>query len=149
MAEFLIYNKDHWMDIPSKQRSDLTGYKNVEQKILADSRLTIEQRTKDFYLHEMKYTARYQREDIVEARRDNGPRGKLEEESFIFLQVPGINLKDAKQYIIPDVDLSNPDNPVIIKRRKYYVNIAGLMLDEHQNVSLTNADFNSRLKVKK
>ena len=149
MAEFLIYNKDHWMDIPSKDRPDLRGYKNVERKILEDSALSIEQRTKKLGLHEMKYTARYQRNDFVEARRDNGPRGKLEEASFAFLQVPSINLKDGKQYVVPDVDLSDVDHPFILKRRKHYMNMTGLVLDEHKNVSLTNAEFNSRLKVKK
>ncbi len=150
MAEFLIYDQDNWMDVPSKQRLDLTGHENVERKILAESGLTIAQRTKKLALHEMKYTARYHRGDIVEARRDGGSRGKSEEASFIFLQVLDISLEDAKQYAVPDEDLSDPTGrPVIIKMSKYYVNLTGLILDKHKNVSLTSTEFNSRLKVKK
>ncbi len=147
MAEFLIYDQDNWMDVPSKQRPDLTGYKNVERKILEESGLTIEQRTKKLGLHEMKYAAKYQRGDIVEARRDNGPRGRLEEASFLFLQVAGLSLEDARAYCVEDgnADLIYP----VSHRRKYYLDRTGLVVDEHKNISLTQAEFNSRLKVKK
>ncbi len=149
MAEFLIYERDNWMDVPSKDRPDWTGYENVEQKILAKPGLTVEQKTKKLGLHEMKYTARYQKGDIVEARKDSAPRGRLEEASFLFLQIPSISLKDAKQYAKPLTDLTDVDYPIMLKRRKYYVNIMGLSFDEHKNVSLTSTEFNSRLKVKK
>ena len=145
MAEFLIYDIDNWMDMPSKDRPELTGHENVQQKIVADSSLSLEQSTLALGHHEIKYVSRYRRGDIVEARRDGGPRGKLEEASFAFLQVPNIILKDGRAYCVPKED---PD-PLKTKRRGYCVDMTGLVLDSHQNASLTDSEFTARLKVKK
>ncbi len=139
MAEFLIYDQDNWMDVPSKDRPDLRGYKNVERKILEESGLTIERRTEKLGQHDIKYMRRYQRGDPIEARQDSGPRGNKEEASFIFLQVLGLSLKDAKVYCAQRID----------KRRSYYIDLTGLVIDEHKTASLSISQFNSRLKVKK
>ena len=128
MAEFLIYKGPHWMDALSPQE--------VAERVAVHKHF------------QQKYDARYQRGDIVEARPDNGPRGKLEEASFIFLQVSSISLKDAKQYCVPDEDLSDSDNPILTRRRKYYINMIGLTPGEHENIGLTEAGFNSRLVAK-
>ncbi len=145
MAEFLIYNKDHWMDVPSKSRPELTGYENVKQKVLDDSSLSLEQSTLALGHHEIKHERRWQRGDIVEARRDGGPRGRLEEASFAFLQVPSISLKDGKAYCVTKED---PDYTKA-RRREHYIYMVGLILDSHKTAILTDAQFRSRLKVKK
>ncbi len=136
------------MDVASKQRPDLLGYDNVVRKINEKTTPTVD-REKALFIAWKKYTTRYRKGDIVEARRDNGPRGKLEEASFIFLQVPSITLKDAKQYEVSLEDLTDFNNRILLKRRKYYVDMMGLTLDVHKNVSLTENEFNTRLKVKK
>ncbi len=138
MAEFLIYNKTHWYELPSKSTPSLTGYERNQFAIDTNSKLSTAQKIEKKDRLTLRYMGRYQKGDIVEARRDGGPRGKLEEESFIFLQVPSINLKDAKQYCISDST----------HRRKYFIDMAGLIPDLNKNISLTKSVFSSRLKVK-
>ncbi len=150
MAEFLIYDRDNWMDVPSKDRPALTGHENVRQKIMNDSSLSLEQSTMALGFHEMKYTARHQRGDIVEARRDGGPRGKLEEASFAFLQVLSVSLEEARGYCEPKLDLLSLNETLpVVYRRGHYIDRTGLVFDSHRNVSLTESEFRSRLKVKK
>ncbi len=145
MAEFLIYNKTHWMELPSKNNPSMTGYERNHFVIDNNSSFSTAQKIKAKDLLTLKYNARHQPGDIVEARRDNGPRGKLEEDSYIFLQIPSIKLKDAIKYSEPLINASD----IMIHRRKYFMDMAGLIPDSHKNVSLTESVFNSRLKVKK
>ncbi len=137
MAEFVVFNKMNWMDMPSRVRPDLTGYENVKRKIEEAAGPGIEAQTvKLFELSKMdqKYTRRYQPGDIIEARRDNGPRGKKEKEALLFIQVPEVLLEDGKQYA------KAHESP----RRYYSIDMTGLKMDD----TLTAAQFNSRLKVK-
>ncbi len=145
MAEFLIYNKTHWYELPSKSTPSLTGYERNHFVIDINSNLSTAQKIEAKDGLTLKYATRYQKGDIVEVRRDDGPRGKLEEEAFIFLQVPSINLKTAKGYCILLKDASG----ILVRRRKYYIDMTGLVPDSHKNVGLTESAFNSRLKVKK
>ncbi len=144
MAEFLIYNKTHWYDLPSKSTPTLTGYERNHFVIDTNSNLSTAQKIEAKDLLTLKYAARHQKGVIVEARRDGGPRGKLEEEAFIFLQVPGIHLKDAIQYTSPLISIFD----IIIRSRKYSIDMTGLVPDSHRNIILTESAFNSRLKVK-
>ena len=145
MAVFLIYNKTHWMELPSKNNPSMTGYERNHVMIDTNNFITTAQKIERKEALNRKYSARYQLEDVVEARRDGGPRGGLEEESFIFLQVPSISLNTAIGYA---VSLVSADE-VVIRSRKYAIDMAGLIPDLHKNVSLTESAFNSRLKVKK
>ncbi len=145
MAEFLILNKTHWMDRPSKNNPGMTGLERNHFVIDTDYKLSVAQKIEKKDALTLKYASRNQPGDIVEARRDNGPRGDLEEFSFLFLQVPEIDLKEAIKYTVP---LENGSG-VIIRRRKYFIDTTGLILDLHFNVALTESVFNSRLKVKK
>ena len=139
-----MYNKIHWMDLPSKSNSGMTGYERNQFKIDNHISLNTVQKIQAKDDFTQKYGRRYQIGDIIEARRDGRPRGKKEEESFIFLRVP-INLKDAIEYTLPLVNASD----IVIRRRKYYIDMTGLIPDSHKNVILTEGAFNSRLKVKK
>ncbi len=145
MAEFLIYNKTHWYDLPSKSIPTLTGYERNHLMIDTAFALSIAQKIERKDALTLKYATRYQEGDIVEARRDGGPRGKLEEEAFVFLQVPNVSLNTAKEYCIP---LENAF-AVTVRKREYYIDMTGLVPDSHKNISLTESAFNSRLKVKK
>ncbi len=144
MAEFLIYNMIHWTDLPSKNNPGMTGLERNHMVIDTDSKLSTVQKIVKKDQLTQKYNSRNLPGDIVEARRDGGPRGKLEEEAFIFLQVPEISLKVGKGYCVP---LENSSG-VPVRKRKYFVDMAGLVADLHKNVALTESVFNSRLKVK-
>ncbi len=137
MAVLLIYDQDNFMDIPSKDNPGLTGYKNVERKILAKD-LTIEQKTVELGRNERNYTARHKCNDIVESREEGGPRGSMEWLSYIFLTVDGLSQKDGVRYTEPDGTYW----------RGHYVNMTGLIPDKDKNVTISLSEFNSRLKVK-
>ncbi len=142
MAEFLIYNKTHWMDLPSKDFPELMGFENVRQKIMANSALSLEQSTKALILHQRKYDARHMAGDIVEVRRDGAPSGRLEKNGVDFIRVP-IAFEDATQYMKPRMD-----GDMLLHRRKYWIDMTGIILSDHE-ASLSVAEFNNRLKVKK
>ena len=149
MAEFLIYDQDNWMDVPSKDRPDLTGKENVDRKILEED-LSIEAKTIALGVLQGKYDARYHKGDIVEVREDGAPSGRLEKSGVDFVCVP-IAFKDVKQYTMPlleeGIDSLDPDNPDIKRRRKYWLDMAGLILVDHE-ILLTVSEFNFRLKTK-
>ena len=142
MAEFLIYNKTHWMDLPSKDFPELIGYENVRQKIMANEALTLEQSTKALILHQRKYDVRYVVGDIVEVRRDGAPSGRLEITGVDFISVP-MTLANAKHFMEPLLDGES-----IKYRRRYRIDMTGVVLTNHE-ATLTLAEFNNRLKVKK
>ena len=80
MAEFLIYNKNHWMDVMTAERyAEL-----IKRPSFAE-----------------KYLARYQRNDVVEVRPDGfwtGPKAKgFNKEAFRVISVPG--LKPDEKYM--------------------------------------------------
>ena len=132
------------MDRPSKSNPGMTGLERNHFVIDTDYKLSVAQKIKKKDELTNKYNNQYQPGDIVEARRDGGPRGKLEEESFIFLQVPEISLKVGKGYC---VTLENASG-VSIRKRKYFIDTTGLIPDSHKNIALTESAFNSRLKAK-
>ena len=145
MVELLIYNQLHWMDLPSKGNPGMTGYERRDALIDTDSMLTTQQKIEKKLALTVKHNARFQPGDIVEARRDGRPRGKLEEESFAFLQIP-ITLKEAVGYTVSDMDSSNP--PVLLHTRRFSIDMTGLVLDSHKSAALNESTFQSRLKVK-
>ena len=126
MAEFLIYNKDHWMD-------------NINQEEYNKLVSTPQ--------GQYRYLMRYQRGDFVEVREDNAPHTAQERQSFIILKVPEISKKDA-------LYLQVCDKKVMMKRRQYRVDITNLSqankdkIDAKQSVSMSLTEFNA-VKVKK
>ena len=144
MAEFLIYNKTHWMELPSNKNPSMTGYERNHVVIDTNLSYTTAQKIEAKDNLTRKYNRRHQIGDIVEARRDGGPRGKLEEEAFIFLQVPSISLKMARGYTV-----ALGIGFIVLRKRKYFIDMTGMVPDSHQNIGLTESEFNSRLKVKK
>lgn len=97
MAEFLVYNKEHWMDLPSKDQPEKTGYENVIDKI-NNSNYSSSAKTLALFNFIEKYNARSQKGDIIERRKDGiGMVGK-ELLSFALIKVPEKTYESAKQY---------------------------------------------------
>ena len=100
MAEFLIYNKDHWMDKMTPERyQELMKTPNFAQK----------------------YLSRYQRGDVVEVREDGfytstlkGDLTKASTKAFRVISIPG--LKPDKKYMEPVLD-----GDKVTKRRRYRI----------------------------
>lgn len=112
MAEFLIYDKDPWMDKISPDRyQELIKRPEFQQK----------------------YLARYRRGDVVEVRPDGfwtGPKAKgFNKEAFRIISVPG--LKPDKMYMEA---FMNGD--IVLKRRRF--NISTGMLQKVTVVSSIN-----------
>ncbi len=99
MAEFLIYNKDHWMDA-------LTPEKVAEY---------VKKYPKTF---QTKYDARYQRGDIVEVREDgfytSTLKGDLSKWAFRVVVVEGF--KVDKKYTESIIQ-----GGVMLKKRRYNI----------------------------
>lgn len=98
-AEFLIYDKDHWMDALTQGQIDeyVNKYPNFQAK----------------------YDARYQRGDVVEVRPDgywNGSKAHgYRKDVFLLVTVPNLPFKDASKYGMPILD----ENDRVLKKRKY------------------------------
>ena len=153
MAEFLVLNQDHWIDLPSKDRPDLIGKDNVERKIL-EAPMTIEARTKSLFNLQSKYDARTQKGDIVEVREDGRTPGWLEKESYMFIEVPEMHFEEAKQYMKLHTEgekgtIGVLDTWRILHKCKYWIDMTGLVSDGDSRVTLNKANMLSRIKVKK
>jgi len=139
MAEFLVYNKTHWTELPSKSQPELTGYQRSRQQIVESNMLGLD-KTKALMVHDAQYNVRYQRGDIVEVRKDGGPRGRLEPESFVFIQV-SIPFEEAKKYM-----QAHEDSTVLYHRRKYWIDLTGITFDKNKTAALNAKHFNERLR---
>ena len=121
MAEFLIYNKKHWMDKPSKDRPDLTGYENVIRKIEEGS-LNSLQKDKILNVYNMKYNARHTKGDIVEIREDGSwdktlkNKNSKEPLSFSVIRVEGLPVGIAKK-----LNQANGTDIIVLNQRRYCV----------------------------
>lgn len=116
MAEFLLYNKDHWMDALSQAEIDahIANNKHFQQK----------------------YDSRYQKGDVIEVRNDgywtDGKRKGFGAPTFALMTVPGMSLEEAKKYVEPQETVENAglENEVrtTIKRRKYQIDLVQTIL---------------------
>jgi len=107
MAEFLIYNKTHWMDaLTNKQKDEL--------------------RVRDKYF-DTKYNARYQKGDIIEVRPDGYWTGQnargFDTSAFKVVSVPGLEVDTTKmQSVLGNVTInSKTSTNVLIKRRRFAI----------------------------
>jgi len=147
MAELLIYNKDNWMDLPSKERPDLTGYENVKRKIkLNPNKLNKGQLAKALRLHDEKYAARYQVGDIVEVQEDGFWDKRGCGDKFSVVKLPGVS-KEKAQYLMKSQEEGN----AVLRRRKYKA-VAGLAPAVKEVMSIETAniyDKETSVKVSK
>jgi len=128
MAEFLVYNKEHWMDNITPERfSELV------------------KREGDEFIK--KYNSRYQKGDIIEVRPDgfwtDGRRKGFGSEHFALVCVPGLSVRDAQKYT-EAVELDG----LPVKRRRYAVKMAEVSLDVNSKVTIAARDIVTKLDDK-
>ncbi len=140
MAEFFVFNEMNWRDVPSKDRPDLLGYDYRVLQINDKPMLTAD-RLKMLAIEWQRYVGRCQPEDIVEVRRDGSPGGRMEN-SFVSIKVP---IAFDSKYMEPLWE--NAEKSVYKYKQQYKIDLTGL--DKSKKISLTVAEFNDRLKVKK
>ncbi len=94
MAEFLIYNKEHWMDVDN-------AYAVWRKKIEDNPIFTVAERARNLVKFDRKHDARYQRGDIVEIRPDGywSIEKHFDAKMFALLKVPGLSFEDAESYM--------------------------------------------------
>ncbi len=66
----------------------------------------------------------YKRGDIVVVKLDGWQWGKLEgPPKFVIVKIPGMTVEEAQKYIESEKDTSDPENPVVLTRRKFKFHI--------------------------
>lgn len=145
MAEYLIYNDDSWMDRPSVQRPELTGFENAEQNITEDAKLSLEQKTINHLVNQRNFNARYKKNDIVGEREDGTGMCGLEYNTYRLLKVPGVKLGE---YAV-GTDYG-PDNLASYKSAVSWVLLdgSGIVFDKLNTATITRAQFNAIFRLK-
>jgi len=99
--ELLIFNKEHWMD------------KLTEEEI--------KEYEKKYPNFREKYERRYRKGDIIEVREDGYfDKHGFNKKAFAVLKIP--NVKPDNRLMSTHEDRTDPENPVLLKKRKYQVN---------------------------
>ncbi len=147
MATLLVFNKDNWMDVPSKDGPDLTGKENVTRKI-SEKNLSLEDETAALINLDMKWKQRDRMGDIIEVREDDSPRGGMEKFAFAILTVPG-EKKDYLKYGEADEDRTVSMYPVLKHNRSYWLDIAGIPLNNKSEATIDRTQFETRIHRKK
>ena len=107
MAEFLIQAKGHWMDGFTQEQIDTLDVKKKDSR-----------------------NARIQLGDIVVVTADGGlvdpntglAKGKSEcLPSYIIVRVPQLSLEEVRHFTESLVDRTDPDNPKVLRKRKYQI----------------------------
>ncbi len=141
MAEYLIYNKTHWMDEPSKGNDARTGYERNQDKINDDVFTSPLVKLDKLSKLSKKYEAKEQSGDIIEERPDGfGMRSKKEILSFCLVKVP-----EKKESLTLD---ALKDGASIKYNRKYNLDISKLEFDEKKEITITEEQFNDLLTEK-
>jgi len=124
MAEFLIYNKTHWMDAMSQAE--------------VDAKITVNPKW------QTKYEARLQKGDIIEVREDgywSVKRKGFAAPTFALVCVPGVSVEDAKHYMEPQETIVNAGtkNEVrsLLKRRRYQVDLQQISLSAENSATVS------------
>jgi len=125
MAEFLVFNKAHWMD--SLTVTEIEEYSKTDPGF------------------QVKYDARYQKGDIVEERPDGYWTGKeakgYNKESFAVVTRPGLTNVDY---------LTEPhlENEEVLKVRKYSLDVDNITLDNDRKTEISDIQMTDLLKDK-
>ena len=140
MAEFLILTKDHWMDLPSKSNTSLTGYERNQLLIEQDDTLTLAQKIKKKDLLTLKYSTRYQPGDPTGEVHGDGfwtdgkRKGFGASKGLALICITGTAVKDIEPYLRPLEDNTDPEKPVLLKRRQYQVDLSQVTLDAQKRL---------------
>ncbi len=145
MAEFLVFNKDNWMDAPAVQNASKTGYEAVQDAIANDSSLSAIDKTKEQAFTTKNYNCRNLLGDIVESREDGkGFMGKKEPLSYALIEVPEIPFEDSKHYS----GSLHFEGFGLLYKCKYSLDLDKIILDKDNIATLTKAQFDSYLTEK-
>ncbi len=154
MAEFLILTKEHWMDLPSKTNPSMTGYERNQLLIEQEDTLTSVQKIKKKDLLTLKYSIRYQPGDPTGEVHGDGfwtdgkRKGFGVAKGLALIIITGMQRKDIEPYLQPWIDNTDPDKPVILKRRQYQVDLSQVTLDAQKRLFvLTLADVHFKNKA--
>ena len=146
MAEFLIYNKEHWMDVDNK-------YAVWHKKIEDNPIFTDEKQAGNLAKFDRKYEARYQKGDIVEVRPDGSLSVEKHFDSKMFglLKVPGLSFEDAKKYMESVIEIkdigTDSESKEIIRKRKYSTSNDFSITKEQQSVSVASANITAKVII--
>ena len=101
----------------------------------------IAERVKENAHFQVKYDARYQRGDIVEVRADgywSKDRAGHGKHAFALVVLPGLSIEDAQHYMDAHEDMTDPEKPILPKRRKHQMDMAQMSLNAEKIVTITN-----------
>lgn len=135
MSEFLIYQGPHWMD--ELDPGDLT------------------ERLK-YAVFKAKYDSRYRPGDIVQRYEDGSCKEKTSPNSKMYIiKCPELTMEESKHMTDVLMDKTDPENPIIKKRRKYRIKLEDLSLGASGELStdkkatISKTEFNNCLDTKK
>lgn len=153
MAEFLIFNKINYLDLPSKSNPGMTGYEYAHFKIDTNIAYTINQKIKSKDVLTKKYMVRFQPGD---------PNGEVHEDGFwtdgtrkgfgakkglALVCIPGMKVKDIKLYLRSLEDKTDPNKPVLLKRSQYQVDLTKVILENDKLIVTKLADLHLKDKA--
>jgi hypothetical protein len=70
----------------------------------------------------------YKRGDIVAVGPDNSNWGACQFPAFVVLKIPTLSLETAQKLIRMQWDNTDPDNPISVKRRVWYLDIDAVVI---------------------
>lgn len=105
-VDLLLYKGPHWMNALAPEQ--------IAQRVAENPKF------------QAKYDRRYRKGDIVEVRPGGSWTGRSEKTPFYTVTITGLSVEAAKKYMKPLYDTTDPNNPVLIKRRKWRVLVANV-----------------------
>jgi hypothetical protein len=142
MAKFVIYNKTHWMDLPSKSEPGKTGFERNEA-IIQSKPFSSEEKVYQLLKLQDKHNAIEIKGDILEIKPDDYKINGKEKLSFVVISVPEISYENALLYQEP-----LRDGNIMKKRRKYNLDIQGINFNNDGEATLKLETFIGRLTIK-
>ena len=120
MAEFLVYNKENWMDALTQ--------KQIDEHLVDDD---------DFMT---KYNARDQKGDIIEVREDgywtDGKRKGFGSPAFSLVTIPGMSYSEAQYLLEMYFEDPDADEQKILKNRKHQMDTVQISFDAKNKAEL-------------
>ena len=142
MAKFLIYNKTHYYDLPSRLEPAKTDFERLWDNIDGLPIPELEKLDKKIKLQD-SYDRKSILGDIVEIREDDNHLCKKELDAYILIYVD-VDISTARQYQVAAVD-----GATILHKFKYNLDISGITVNPvTKEATLTLSNFLSRLTDK-
>ena len=126
MANFLVYNKMHWLDSASKSEPTKTGYKRHADNIDAAGYLSAIEKLDAHAKLKKKYDSKLVAGDIIEVRPDTQGMSGIEPDSLVLIKVKDLKLEEAGIYAEALYGLDSNNKQYMKIKRKYNVDISKL-----------------------